>query len=169
MQLRTNRVVVTFQHSDGSFSEAGMRAIRIMGEGPHKGMLCIERRKRLLPITVTSPTTATCNLGADPLASGYAEAQAVAPVATLAALGVAPREPKAPTAPKAAAPKAAPKAAEPAPAMVAHVGPPTLEEAIAAVREHMAGKPLAEAQAILTSLVTVGSTPKAARRNRKAR
>lgn len=163
MQLRTNRVVVTFTHSDGSFAEAGQRAVRIMGEGPSKGVLCVERRGRLLPITVNGPTIASCNLASAPVAQGYTEAQAVAPVATLAQLGIAkaPKEPKAPKPAKAAAaamaayvsaPKGKAKAvAEP----VAAASPTSLEAAIEAVREHMKGKPLAEAQAILTALVTV--------------
>lgn len=178
MHLRTNRVVVTFTHSDGSFAEASQRAVRVMAEGPHKGQLCIERRKRLLPITVTGTNTASCNLAAAPFAQGYAEAQAVAPVATLAQLGIT-REPKAAKEPKA-------PASAPAAAMAAYVAPkrgkahksakapepkaqvaaaePSLEDAIAAVRAHMAGKPLGEVQAIMTSLVTVKDAPKGRRR-----
>lgn len=177
MQLRTNRVVVTFTHSDGSFAEASQRAVRVMAEGPNKGALCVERRGRLLALTITGGNTASCNLGATPVAQGYAEAQAIAPVATLAQLGIT-REPKAAKEPKA-------PASAPAAAMAAYVKAPkaaktrnpakpveqpkaaetSLEDAIAAVRAHMAGKPLPEVQAIMTSLVTVGDAPK----GRKAR
>lgn len=147
MQLRTHKIVVTFQHSDGSFTEASQRSVRIMAAGPHKGALCVERRSRLLAIEPTSGNTASCNLGAEPLASGYAEAQAVAPVASLAALGIA------------KAPKPAPKStkstkAKPAPTMT------SLEEAIATVRENLKGKPFAEAQALMTSLLTVDDVAK---------
>lgn len=174
MQLRTNRVTVTFTHSDGSFAEASQRAVRLMAEGPHKGVLCVERRGRLLPITVTGQNAASCNLASDPVAQGYTEAQAVAPVATLAQLGIV-KAPKEPKPAKSASPEAgamaayvkAPKVSKRTVQTVAAPSASSLEEAIAAVREHMKGKPLAEAQAILTSLVTVADIkPSKAQRRR---
>lgn len=93
--LVTLRPTVTFNHMDGSFAEASPRAIR-----RYNGVLCVERRKRLLPITVTGPKAAIVNLGAQPLAENYGDAQAVAPVQTLEQLGIK-RAPKEPTAAKA--------------------------------------------------------------------
>ena len=101
-KLDTIRPSIQFLHGDGSHDGvAEPRALRIVKSGPHKGAYGIERRRKIMPITVIGPRTATCNLAAEPLIVGYADAQAVAPVATLEAIGVSrPAKPAAGSAPK---------------------------------------------------------------------
>lgn len=150
--LVTLRPTVTFNHMDGSFAEASPRAIR-----RYNGVLCVERRKRLLPITVTGPKAAIVNLGAQPLAENYGDAQAIAPVQTLEQLGIK-RAPKEPTAAK-ASPSASLKL--------------TADDAIKALGRSLKGADEAQVHAMFTSIIAAMSEgdekPKAsARKARKA-
>lgn len=103
--LTTLKPVVTFMHgtaaNPGGFAEADARAVRIVADGPHKGTLVVERRKRLMGIHVTAAKAAIVYLGDTPILTGYEKAQDVAPVASLDRLGVT----KAPKAAKAAKPE----------------------------------------------------------------
>lgn len=152
--LVTLRPTVTFNHMDGSFAEASPRAIR-----RYNGVLCVERRKRLLPITVTGPKAAIVNLGAQPLAENYADAQSIAPVQTLEQLGVkrAPKEPGS---------KPARGSAKPDLKL-------TAEDAIKALGRSLKGADEAQVHAMFTSIIAEMTAsdeakPKASTRRGKA-
>lgn len=103
--LTTLKPVVTFMHGTSTnpqgFAEADQRAVRIVASGAHKGTLVVERRKRMCRLHVTAAKAAIVYLGDEAVLTGYESAQEVAPVASLAKLGVT-------TTPKAKA-KAEPK------------------------------------------------------------
>lgn len=166
-QLNTIRPTITFRHGDGSIAEASARAVRLFTpKGSKTPVLCVERRNRLLPITVTGANNAEVNLGVTPLAQGYENAQAIAPVATLAQLGVkrAPKEPKAAVPAYArASTKKGGKAAAPDKVQIA------VDDALARIRETLVGASQDEITSVFASLLTAPTEPKAARRGRRSK
>ena len=95
-----------FVRSDGTVAREGSRSLRL-----YDGKLCVKVRSRLMPVEREADRVAIVRLNAKPLADGVEDAQAIAPVATLAKLGV----PDAAARVKAAKPVAKkPTASEPA-------------------------------------------------------
>lgn len=111
----TIQPLVRFTRSDGSVKAESSRSLRL-----YDGKLCVKVRSRLMPVERESDRVAIVRLNAKPLADGVADAQAVAPVVTLAKLGVPDAETRAKAAkPVAKKPTASAPAQDPTSAAVA--------------------------------------------------
>lgn len=110
----TIQPLVRFTRSDGSVKAESSRSLRL-----YDGKLCVKVRSRLMPVERESDRVAIVRLNAKPLADGVADAQAVAPVVTLAKLGAPNAEARAKAAKADAKPKASAPAQDPTSAAVA--------------------------------------------------